>query len=83
MTFFTAKCSNGTPQNDFRDHLSTFRTENTTKRRPFKAESNARTFPKQLYNNFEKVEETIFLKYPKHGCQLGKKAFLIYGYNIA
>ena len=45
---------------DFRGHLSTFQAENTPKSRPFKAEKNARTLPKQLQNNFEKVQNTTF-----------------------
>ena len=45
---------------DFRGHLSTFRAEKTPKSRPFKVENNAQTLPKQLQNNFEKVEKTTF-----------------------
>ena len=45
---------------DLKGHLSTFSGENTPKHRPFKAENNAQTFPKQLQNNFEKVQKTIF-----------------------
>ena len=44
----------------FRGHLSTFRAGNTHKSKPLKAENNARTLPKQLQNNFEKVQNTTF-----------------------
>ena len=46
---------------DFRGHLSTFRPENIPKSRLFKAENNAQTLPKQVRNNFEKVEKSTFL----------------------
>ena len=45
---------------DFRGHLSTLRAENTPKSGPFKVENNALTLPKQLQNNFEKVQKTTF-----------------------
>ena len=45
---------------DFRGHLATFRGENTRKSRPYKAKNNAQTFPKQLQNNFGKVENSTF-----------------------
>ena len=32
----------------------------TTKSRPFKAENNAQTLPKQLQNNFEKAQKMTF-----------------------
>ena len=46
---------------DFRGHLSTFRAENTPKSGPFNTEKYAHTHPKQLPNNFEKVEKSTFL----------------------
>ena len=45
---------------DFRGHLSTFRAENTPKSRPLMAENNVQTNPKQVQNNFEKVQKTNF-----------------------
>ena len=45
---------------DFRGHLSTLGAVNTLKSGPFKAENNALTPPKQLQNNFKKVQNTIF-----------------------
>ena len=42
-------------------HISTFRTKNTPKSRPFKGENNAQTTPEQLLNNFEKVQKPTFL----------------------
>ena len=45
---------------DYLGDLSTFRAENTPKRRPFKVENNAQTLPKQLQNNFEKVQKMTF-----------------------
>ena len=45
---------------NFRGHLSTFGAENTPKSRPFKVENNALTLPKQLQNNFEKVQKMTF-----------------------
>ena len=45
---------------DYWGHLSTFRAENTHKSGPFKVKNNAQTLPKQLKNNFEKVQETTF-----------------------
>ena len=46
---------------DFRGHLSTFGAENKPKSRPLKVKNNAQTLPKQLQNNFEKVQKTTFL----------------------
>ena len=46
---------------NIRGHISTFRTENTTKSGPFKAEYNAQTTSEQVLNNFEKVQNTTFL----------------------
>ena len=51
---------------DFRGHLSTFRLENIRKSRLFKAENNAQTLPKQIQNNFEKVEKSTFFD-PQNG----------------
>ena len=45
----------------FRGHLSTFGAENTPKSRPFKVKNKAQTLPKQVQNNFEKVQKTTFL----------------------
>ena len=46
---------------DFRGHLSTFRAQNTLKIRPFEAKNKAQTIPKQVQNNFEKVQKSTFL----------------------
>ena len=46
---------------DFRGHLWTFRGENTLKSGPFKTENKAQTLPKQVQNNFEKVQKSTFL----------------------
>ena len=57
----SAKISKILNQNlDFRGHLWTLRAENTPKSGPFKAQNNALTLPKQLQNNFEKVQKTTF-----------------------
>ena len=45
----------------FQGHLSTFEAQNTPKTRPFKVKKNAQTLPKQLQNNFEKVQKSTFL----------------------
>ena len=45
---------------EYRGHLSTFRAKITPKSGPFKVENNAQTLPKQLQNNFEKVQKTVF-----------------------
>ena len=45
---------------NFRGYLSTFGAENTPKSRPFKVENNAQILPKQLQNNFEKLQKTTF-----------------------
>ena len=45
---------------NFQGHLSTFEAQNTPKSRPFEAKNKAQTLPKQLQNNFEKVQKTIF-----------------------
>ena len=45
---------------NYRGHLWTFEAKNTPKSGPFKVENNAQTLPKQLQNNFEKVEKTTF-----------------------
>ena len=45
---------------DFWGHLSAFRAENTSKSGPFKVKNNAQTLPKQLQNNFEKVQKMTF-----------------------
>ena len=46
---------------DFQGHLSTFRPENSPKSRLFEAKNNAQTLPRQVQNNFEKVERLTFL----------------------
>ena len=51
---------------DFWGLLLTFGAEKTTKSRPFKVENNAQTLPKQLQNNYEKVEKTTFFT-PQNG----------------
>ena len=57
----TAKMSKILTENfDFLGHFSTFGAQNTPKSRPFKAENNAQTLPKQLQYNFEKVQKTTF-----------------------
>ena len=57
----SAKMSNFLTENfDFWGYLNTFWAENTPKSRPFKVENNAQTLPKQLQNNFEKVQKTTF-----------------------
>ena len=45
----------------FRGHLSTFEAQNTPKSRTFEAKNKAETLPKQVQNNFEKVEKSTFL----------------------
>ena len=45
----------------FQGHLSTFEAQNTPKSRLFEAENNAQTVPKQVQNNFEKVQKSTFL----------------------
>ena len=40
----------------FRGHISNVRTENSSKSRTFKAESNALTTSEHLQNNFQKVK---------------------------
>ena len=45
---------------DFQGYLSTSRTADTPERRSFKAKNNAYNFPKQLKDNFEKVQNTTF-----------------------
>ena len=45
---------------DYLGDLSTFRAENTPKSGHFKVENNAQTLPKQLQNNFEKVQKMTF-----------------------
>ena len=42
-------------------YLTTFRGINAPKSGPFKCENNAQTLPKQLQNNFEKVQKSTFL----------------------
>ena len=54
----------------FRAHFSTFRAENTTQSRPFKAETNTYTLPEKLLNLFEKVQKTIFLTRKKAKTQV-------------
>ena len=44
------------PKGENHGYLTTFRGINAPKSRPFKYENNAQTLPKQLQNNFEKVD---------------------------
>ena len=46
---------------NFQGHLSIFEAQNSLKSAPFKTKNNAQTLPKQLQNNFEKVQKTTFL----------------------
>ena len=46
---------------DFRGDLSIYRAENRYKRVSFNAEINGLIIPKQLPNNFGKVQRTVFL----------------------
>ena len=46
---------------DFRDHISTFRAENTPKSVAFKAKYNAKITSEQLQTNLLKVQNTTFL----------------------
>ena len=57
-TFLTTKMAKNDP--NFRDHLSTFKAENTPKSGPFNTTKNPQTLPKQLQNNFEKVQIRLF-----------------------
>ena len=41
---------------NFQGHLSTFGAQNTPKSRLFEAKNKAQTLPKQVQNNFEKVD---------------------------
>ena len=45
---------------DFRGHLSTFGSENSIKSGHLRTKKNAKTFPKQLSNNFVKDQNTTF-----------------------
>ena len=45
---------------DFRAHLSNSGGENTPKSGPFRSKNNAQILPKQLQNNFEKVQKMTF-----------------------
>ena len=49
------------PKGENHGYLTTFRGINAPKSGPFKYENNAQTLPKQLQNNFEKVQKTTFL----------------------
>ena len=51
---------------NFRGHLQAFGAQNTPKSRPFEAKNKAQTLPRQLQNNFEKVQKSTFLT-PKKG----------------
>ena len=61
---------------DFRGHLSNLRAENIPKSGPCKVENNALTLPKQLQNNFEKVQKMTFStpKMVKNDPQNGQNA---------
>ena len=54
------------PNLNFRGHIWTFGAQNTPKNWPFEAKNKAQTLPKQLQNNFEKVQKSTFLT-PKKG----------------
>ena len=67
----------------FQGHLSTFEAQNTPKSRHYEAENKAQTLPKQVLNNFEKVQNSTFLtpkmvkidpsnrpKWPKFGLKI-------------
>ena len=63
----SAKKSKFLTQNlNFRCHIWTFGAQNSRKSRPFEAKNKAQTLPKQLQNNFEKVQKSTFLT-PKKG----------------
>ena len=49
------------PKGEDHGYLTTFRGINAPKSGPFKYENNAQTLPKQLQNNFEKVQKSTFL----------------------
>ena len=51
---------------NFRGQIWTFGAQNTPKSWPFEAKNIAQTLPKQLQNNFEKVQKSTFLT-PKKG----------------
>ena len=44
---------------NFKGHLSTFGAENALKSGTFKTENKAQTLPRQVQNNFEKVDESF------------------------
>ena len=49
------------PKGDYHGYLSSFRGINIPKSGPFKYKNNAQTLPKQVQNNFEKVQKSTFL----------------------
>ena len=49
------------PKGEYHGYLSTFEGQKTPKSRPFEAENKAQTLPKQVQNNFEKVQKSTFL----------------------
>ena len=49
------------PKGEDPGYLTTYRGKNATKSGPFKYENNVQTLPKQLQNNFEKVQKSTFL----------------------
>ena len=59
----------------YRVHLWTFGAEKSPKSLSFKSKNNAQTLPKQLPNNFEKVQKTTFSTptWPKMTPQIGQK----------
>ena len=62
------------PKGEDHGYLTTFRGINAPKSGPFKYENNAQTLPKQLQNNFEKVQKSTFLtpKMVKMTPQIGQ-----------
>ena len=49
------------PKGENHGYLTKFRSINAPKSRPFEAINKAQTLPKQVQNNFEKVEKSTFL----------------------
>merc|ERR1712081_158141 len=62
------------PKGENHGYLTTFRSINAPKSRPFAAENKAQTLPKQVQNNFEKVQKSTFLtpKMIKNDPQIGQ-----------
>ena len=49
------------PKGENHGYLTTFRSINAPKSGPFKYKNKAQTLPKQVQNNFEKVQKSTFL----------------------